>query len=161
MDIQNVHCLAILDKTGKVLLKREHKKEDIPLIFEKIKNEKEEITIINDRLVVYKNLDDTIIFISSDLETNEIFLSKILDVFYNSLICVTKSCADSQNIMEKYDLVILLLDSFLYEGIVIEDETEKLVAGIPNRPFESVEGMKIPSGFASMLSKAAKSMKKK
>ncbi|KAM0674782.1 Golgi-to-ER vesicle coat component [Gurleya vavrai] len=160
MNIQNIHCIAILDKQGQVLIKREHVKEDIPLIYSKIKNENEDVSIIGEKLVVYKNLQDTILFISSGLETNEIFLYKALDAFYVSLLKILKSFPDRNNIISKYDQVVLLFDAFVFEGILVEDDSEKLIESVLKRPFEGTEGMKIPKGFAGIFTKGAKVFKK-
>ncbi|KAM0688432.1 Golgi-to-ER vesicle coat component [Conglomerata obtusa] len=160
MNIQNIHCIAILDKNGEVLIKREHIKEDIPAIFTKLKSESNELSIIGEKLVVYKNLQDTFMFISSSLETNEIFMYKALDAFYVSLLKLLQSFPTRENVISKYDLVVMLIDAFVFEGILLEDDSDKLNEAMLKRPFEGTEGMKIPKGFVSMLSKGSKVFKK-
>ncbi|KAM0678608.1 Golgi-to-ER vesicle coat component [Binucleata daphniae] len=160
MNIQNINCIAILDKTGEVLIKREYKDTDIATIFKKLKTENNELSIVGEDLVIYKNLQDIFLFISSGLETNDIFLYKALDAFYVALLKVLKSFPDKSSIMSKYDLVVLLIDNFVFEGILMEDDGEKLAESVLKRPFEGTEGMKIPKGFASIFTKGSKVFKK-
>ncbi|EJW04655.1 hypothetical protein EDEG_01146 [Edhazardia aedis USNM 41457] len=154
MYIHNIECIAILDKACKTLIKREYAKTDIKAVFDHIKSEKDEITIMNDSLVVYKNLDDVIIFISSDININEILIHKALESFYSALVSVLKTVPSVSAINEKYDQIVLLLDSFVYQGILMEDDADKMAQNVLPRPFEGLEGMKIPKGFTSIFSKA-------
>lgn len=160
MNIQNINCIAILDKAGNVLLKREYKPTNISIIFSKLKSENNDLSIVGEDLVVYKNLQDVFLFISSDIETNEIFLYKALDAFYVALLKVLHSFPDKNSIFSKYDMIVLLVDNFVYEGILMEDDGEKLAESMLKRPFEGTEGMKIPKGIGSIFAKGSKIFKR-
>lgn len=159
MNIQNIHLLTIIDKSSKALITRSTKTFNLKEIHPKINNN-ENIALINENLVVYKNIEDICIILISDLNTNEIFLSKALDVFYAALLKILKSSVNKETIIKNYDLVVLLVDAFVYQGILIEDDVDKLVKEVGERSYEGLEGMKIPKGFASIFSKASSKFKK-
>lgn len=64
-----------------------------------------------------------------------------------------------ERVETKYDMFVFLMNEFLFNGIILEDSTEKLTARLQKRTFESIGGIKVNKGLASMLNKAAKSMK--
>lgn len=153
MDIQNVNCFAILDKAGMPLISRIHKKVDLANIFSRIKNNKDDITLVDDELVIYKNLDDIIVVIVANSSSNEIFMLKCLDAFYAALLKIMNTYVDKETILKNYDFATLVVDAFVLEGIIMEDDAEKLIAAVGKRSFEGTEGMKIPKNFISFLGK--------
>lgn len=90
---------------------------------------------------------------SVDSDSNEIFMMKCLDSFYEALLKIINTFLDKENIIKNYDYVTLLIDAFLCEGIIMEDDVEKLVASVGKRTFEGTVGIKIPKNFISFIGK--------
>jgi hypothetical protein len=161
MDIHDIDGFVIVDDRGGILLQRTYKDKDkLPGILQRIRQENEEVLVYDDKVVIYKNVEDISLFLYSSLSTNEVFLEKCMETLYSSLLATLKSPLDRETILMKYDLVVLVVDSFVYEGVVIEDDTARLLEGIPHRPFEGLEGMQIPKGFVSLFHKASRAFKR-
>lgn len=160
LNIQNVKSFVIFNENGIPIIKREYKPVDYSTVFSKIKNNRDEITIVGENLVMYKILENIYVVLITDLDVNEIMYMKCLDAYYAALLKVLKSSATVKTLTENYDYLVLLTDGFVFEGIVLEDDADKLVSLVEKRPFESLDGIKMTKGFASMFTKATKRFSK-
>ncbi|TBT98788.1 hypothetical protein CWI37_1598p0010 [Hamiltosporidium tvaerminnensis] len=160
LSVYDVQSITVLDEDGNIIIERNYSRTqcDVNTIYKKIISEKSDITIIEDMLVIYKIVNNIIIFICLDSEKNDIFAEKLLDVFYNSLNYIISGSVNKESIVSKYDLVLVLLNNFIDEGIVIETETDVLTSKIESRSFEELEGMQITGNVLSFLDSATKSL---
>ncbi|TBT99901.1 hypothetical protein CWI39_1853p0010 [Hamiltosporidium magnivora] len=160
LSVYDVQSITVLDEDGNIIIERNYSRTqcDVNTIYKKIISEKSVITIIEDMLVIYKIVNNIIIFICLDSEKNDIFAEKLLDVFYNSLNYIISGSVNKESIVSKYDLVLVLLNNFIDEGMVIETETDVLTSKIESRSFEELEGMQITGNVLSFLDSATKSL---
>ncbi|KAK1350887.1 hypothetical protein CWI38_2142p0010 [Hamiltosporidium tvaerminnensis] len=160
LSVYDVQSITVLDEDGNIIIERNYSRTqcDVNTIYKKIISEKSDITIIEDMLVIYKIVNNIIIFICLDSEKNDIFAEKLLDVFYNSLNYIISGSVNKESIVSKYDLVLVLLNNFIDEGMVIETETDVLTSKIESRSFEELEGMQITGNVLSFLDSATKSL---
>lgn len=102
----------------------------------------------------------TIFFvIIANKNSNEIFVHNALCSFLENCDKIMKNGWSMERFETKFDLFIQLTNQFLFKGIILEDNKEKLEERQLKRSFESIGGIKVNKGLASMLNKAAKSMK--
>ncbi|EAR87955.2 nonclathrin coat protein zeta2 subunit, putative (macronuclear) [Tetrahymena thermophila SB210] len=78
--------------------------------------------------IVFKKFKDVLLFIFSDQEENEILLSQILDVILESLNHITQDNIDVEQIISKFESVITIIDEIIHEGIVVNLESNTLLA---------------------------------
>lgn len=92
-------------------------------------------------------------------EANELFISSAFDSFLENADRIMKNGWTLERFETKYDMFVLLSNEFLFNGIILEDDKDKLYGRQQKRSFESIGGIKVNKGLASMLNKAAKSVK--
>jgi Clathrin adaptor complex small chain len=160
----NVKGIAILGENGERVLGmpfpagpsvREMERE----IFSKAKAAEGEVLLYSDLVVVYKMLEDVCIVIYGASEENELLLHRALEVFYSAALRVLKGPLTRKSLLKSYDQLFLLLDVFLYKGIILTDSAEELYRRTTRRTFEGLEAVKIPSKFSSVFKKAQSSIK--
>lgn len=92
-------------------------------------------------------------------DSNEIFVKNALVALMSVFDKIMKNGWSLERVQTKYDLFIFVMNEFVFNGIILEDEENKLWERLQKRTFESIGGIKVNRGLASMLNKAAKSMK--
>ena len=103
---------------------------------------------------------ETIWFVMiANKNSNEIFVHNAFCSFLENCDKIMKNGWSLERFETKFDLFIQLTNQFLFKGIILEDNKEKLEERQLKRSFESIGGIKVNKGLASMLNKAAKSMK--
>ncbi|KCZ76107.1 hypothetical protein H311_02901 [Anncaliia algerae PRA109] len=158
-DIIDIDCLAIVDESGEVLLQSNYTRGISKQICKKAVCDYAEISIIDEKLVLTKRLDEVYLVLFADQERNELLLNHYLQVFSEALFKLIKKTT-REYIFKKYDLICLLLGIFLHNGIVLEDNVDTLVHKVPIRSFEGLESMYIPQSFANFFSTAKSTIKK-
>ncbi|EPR79727.1 Vesicle coat complex COPI zeta subunit [Spraguea lophii 42_110] len=139
----------IVDDTEKTIYKKIFGRE---FYSPRIRMDENDLQIYDDFIIIRRNIENITIYIISPLDSNEIFLYDSLSNFIAALFKIIGKI-NKEVLIKKFDQLILLVDEFLYNGIVIENNKDKLVKAIPNRGFEGMDGMKIPKGFGSLLGK--------
>ncbi|KAF7702710.1 Coatomer subunit zeta [Cucumispora dikerogammari] len=102
-------------------------------------------------LTVFKLQADEITVLLKCGDVNEIFISQSLEVFCEVLRHIVKKELTKDSIIKNYDLLCILVDNYILNGIIRENEFDKLYEKIPKRGFE-IEGMKMSKGFSSFFS---------
>ncbi|AFN83483.1 vesicle coat complex subunit zeta [Encephalitozoon romaleae SJ-2008] len=159
MSLFDVEGLVVVDVQGEILYKRIFsKEEDIAAkIVEKSTKDRDIISVSHERIVMCKKLDEILLVIYSPLEVNEAFIGQVFDEFTTAFVSVIKT-PTRERVWKKYDQIVLLVSTFLYEGIVMVGKSDEMLNRLPKRNFEGVDGIKVPKGFASFLHKATKSL---
>lgn len=159
MDIHDIQGIIVTDNQSKLLYQKRYIECDITeSITSAVFASNDPILIHNDKLVLHKKLDELCIILYAACDVNEILLNEVLSEFITAFCTVVKALT-VDSLWKKYDQVILLVDAFVYEGIILETQAKAMIDKIPKRSFEGVEGMKVPKGFASLLNKATKSFR--
>ncbi|WUR04037.1 coatomer subunit zeta [Vairimorpha necatrix] len=157
MNLIDVYALVISDFKGNSLIKKVFNIENEKLeeIMKKCSTDRDPIFIFEDYLVFCKKEQDLICILVSNINNNEIFLGQAFEEFILALKQVLSKFT-KEKIHKKYDVIFLLVDIFVYEGIIAENKSEKMLELLPKRSFESTEGMKVPKGLASVINNASK-----
>lgn len=158
MNILDVDALMIVDFRGNLLIKKifNLRNELMDKIIKKCISEKDPLFLFENRLVFCTREQEIITILVSYGENNEIFLGDSFEQFNLALKTVLKKC-NNETIYKKYDVVFLLIDIFVYQGIIAENKCSKILDQLPKRSFEATDGMKVPKGIASVINNASKS----
>lgn len=87
---------------------------------------------ISDFLIISKISKEVAIFIGANQDDNVSVLANILEIFEESLSCLTKNVS-RKNLMENYQGLVILVDEMIDEGVVINTDAESLETKIFNK----------------------------
>jgi hypothetical protein len=82
----------------------------------------------NNFLVVYKVVNDLLIFLVCDLKTNELLMGELLEAIATSLSLIYKSKVNAESLVQQIDLLYLLLDETIENGFIFEADPEVVAA---------------------------------
>lgn len=157
-----VKGLAVIGESGSRLIGTpisvsKETKELEQRMFAKAKESDEGVLLLDSCLAVYKIVEDLCILMYAPIKENEIALYNALDAFYSAVLKVVKGSLTEKSLLRHYDEVFLVLDAFIYKGVILSDSATDLASQVPRRTFEGLEAVQIPSKFSSALKKAQKS----
>ena len=87
-----------------------------------------EIMQHDEYIVIYKLIGDVFIFVVGGLNSNELLLAEVADTMSTALSLVFKGKVDSKAIMKQIDLLYLLLDETIEQGLLFEGDPEVIAA---------------------------------
>ncbi|KAL6122311.1 Coatomer [Nucleospora cyclopteri] len=162
MDIKDVSYFCITDSLKNIYYELNYENVDRTLL---LSNLTDEVSIVNDQTMfcVAKSTPtatNIYMILLCTRDANEIFVKNALDSFVECMDKIMKKQWSNERVETKFDLIVFLINEFLYNGIILEDNESKLYGRLQKRPFESVGGIKVNRGLASILNKAAKNVKK-
>jgi len=82
------------------------------------KNEKQMVSVIGDKFVVFCGIGDLLVFWTGSSEYDEIILSDTLNSFINILKQICKKGVNETSIVEQYSKICLCLDEMVNKGIL-------------------------------------------
>lgn len=106
-----------------------------------IENGEEEFEIKGNLIIFRKFINDLIISMTTNADNNEIFYYEVFRSFICALEKITNNKLDKKHILDKYDLLLVMVSCFVYEGFLITESPDKLE--LPMRSFEGLGGIKI------------------
>ncbi|KAL0354531.1 UNVERIFIED_CONTAM: Coatomer subunit zeta-1 [Sesamum radiatum] len=132
-DCPTVKNILLLDSEGKRVAVRYYS-DDWPtnaakLAFEKsvfTKTQKTnarseaEIIILENKIVVYKFVQDLHFFVTGEDDENELMLATVLQGFFDAVTLVLRNNVDLREALENLDLILLCFDEIVDRGIVLE-----------------------------------------
>ena len=162
MDLKDISYLGIVDSSGRVLYEINYCNVNA---MELMKNRHVPISIYKDKplfietKISNKGHGDLHFILLAEQHSNEIFVYEAFQSLLEIFDKFMKNGWHLERFETKYDMFILAINEFVFNGIILEDNKEKLTERLQKRSFESIGGIKVNKGLASMLNKAAKSMK--
>ncbi|KAK0731789.1 Longin-like domain-containing protein [Lasiosphaeris hirsuta] len=93
-----------------------------------------DILLYDSRIVLYKMESDVAIYVIGGLDDNEVLLYNVLLALRDSLHLLFKQSVDKRTIIENYDLVALLIDELVDEGIILETDPTIVVQRCSKAP---------------------------
>ncbi|EQB60857.1 golgi-to-er vesicle coat component [Vairimorpha apis BRL 01] len=159
MDIFDIEALLVVDYKGSLLIKKVFNQnvEKMNRIIFKCVTEKDPLFLFENSLVFCCKVDELCTIMVCNVNSNEIMLGYSFDQLNIAIKYIVKKF-NKETVYKKYDLLNLLFDSFVYQGIISENKSENLISKLPKRSFEGVEGIKVQKGFASVINNASKSL---
>ena len=79
-------------------------------------------------IIVYRLIQDFLIFLVGDLKSNELLLDEVLETISTSISLVYKGKFSSECLIKQIDLLYLLLDETIEQGFIFEGDPEVVAA---------------------------------
>ena len=159
MDLKDISLICITDSNRNPLYTYKYDNCDIKDLLQAFTENEFSISVYKDQTLFTRRMDDISIHLLARPESNEIFVQNAFDALLNSLNAVIKNWSVDR-IAEKYDQIILIFHEFVFNGIILTDNSDDLSERVMKRTFENVNAIKVSKGFASFLNKATKSFRK-
>ncbi|KAL0415085.1 UNVERIFIED_CONTAM: Coatomer subunit zeta-1 [Sesamum latifolium] len=87
-----------------------------------------EIIILENKIVVYKFVQDLHFFVTGEDVENELMLATVLQGFFDAVTLVLRNNVDLREALENLDLILLCFDEIVDRGIVLETDGS-IIAG--------------------------------
>lgn len=146
INLHEIEGLAIVEESGEILYQVVFSDYVPASLCRQVIQEQEEISMTDGKLVFFRRLEEIGVIIYSASDQNEMVLFKALECFSTALFKLLKKCT-REYVVKKYDLLCLLVNTFVFKGIICERDPDRLVKNVPIRSFEGLETMNIPKGF--------------
>eukprot|EP00357_Protocruzia_adherens_P023359 CAMPEP_0114984964 /NCGR_PEP_ID=MMETSP0216-20121206/7584_1 /TAXON_ID=223996 /ORGANISM="Protocruzia adherens, Strain Boccale" /LENGTH=189 /DNA_ID=CAMNT_0002347189 /DNA_START=25 /DNA_END=594 /DNA_ORIENTATION=- len=114
-----------------------------------------DIMTANNFVVVFKNFGDFILFVVGDQNENELILSNVCDCVVEAVEIITKRRNEKRRLLEKLDLLMLLIDEMLDNGVILSMDANDIVGRIKMKEGDGAEGA--PGGSTSSSSSGSRS----
>jgi hypothetical protein len=101
-----------------------------------------DILLYDNRIVLYKMESDVAIYVVGSTEENEVLLYNVLLALRDSLHLLFKQSVDKRTIVENYDLVALLIDELVDDGIILETDPTIVVQRCSKAPTQDVVNLR-------------------
>lgn len=160
IDIYDIEGLAIVSESGDALYHVAFSEYNPQELYCQTVQDDEEISMFDNKLVVVRRLEEVNVVMYCSSNRNEIILSRALECFSAALSRVLKSCT-KEYILKKYDVVCMLVNVFVFNGIVCIRDVDELVKCVPTRSFEGLEAMSVPQGFLTFFADVKKSRERR
>jgi hypothetical protein len=90
-----------------------------------------DIVLFDGHVAVMRAGKDVHLFVTGDADENEIILVEVLDALYESLACLLPGGnLEARTMMEKLDIVQLVLDELVDSGVILEIEPSCIVSRV-------------------------------
>jgi len=86
-----------------------------------------DIVLFDGHVAVMRAGKDVHLFVTGDQDENEIILVEVLNALHSALSSLVGSSLDSHTMMEKLDVVLLVLDELVDGGVILEIESSAIV----------------------------------
>ena len=97
------------------------------------------ILVLDDCLVVYQCVSDTVFLVTGSLHENELILSTVLDCFTDAVQLVLHGQVDKRMLLENLDLLCLVMDEITDDGLILETDSLEVADKVAMRS-EADEG---------------------
>ncbi|KAI9733858.1 MAG: Golgi-to-ER vesicle coat component [Cirrosporium novae-zelandiae] len=101
-----------------------------------------DVILYDNRVVLFKQEGDVMLYVVGDSEENEILLFSVVLCLRDALNVLLKSSADKRTILENYDLVSLAVDEIVDDGIILEIDPLVVASRVSRPPAQDMPNMK-------------------
>lgn len=160
VSIKDVSCLAIFTDDKDIIYTLNFSDISTSEIINWIPEDVDSFAMKDEQLLLLARKDSLRVLLLGNAGSNEIFLKSVFDAFMGSLDRLLKSRWNFERVSDKYDQVVILMNEFVYRGVVLTDNSEELSKRVMKRSFENINGMNVNKGLASFINQATKGLKK-
>ncbi|KAG7700484.1 hypothetical protein KL912_002498 [Ogataea haglerorum] len=168
VSLYSIQAVVVLENTGKRLfakyyhpphgqatdeLATNEKKQFIfeSNLFGKTYKQNADIILFENKVVVYREFSDVIIYMVGDLNQNETLMYNVLQGLVGALEIILRNQIDKKSIQENYDMTILAIDETVDDGIVLETDPSVIASRVSKPPTEDVANIKIDLSEKGLL----------
>ncbi|AAS54474.1 AGL016Cp [Eremothecium gossypii ATCC 10895] len=124
-------------------------------LFKRTHKQNADILILDEHLVLYKECADVCIYLLGPLDENEIVLQDTLGAMKLALEMVLNTDLDKRSLQDNYEIVCLVVDETVDDGIILETEARTIASRVTKSPTQetvvidlSEKGLLSAWGFA-------------
>eukprot|EP01064_Diplonema_japonicum_P028823 TRINITY_DN451_c3_g1_i2.p2 TRINITY_DN451_c3_g1~~TRINITY_DN451_c3_g1_i2.p2 ORF type:complete len:197 (+),score=53.40 TRINITY_DN451_c3_g1_i2:65-592(+) len=85
-----------------------------------------DITLVDSHTVVFRLDPEVYMYVIGSLSENEIMISSILVCLYDSLWELQGRSFDKRDLLENFDLLVLVVDEMIDDGIILQNSSEEV-----------------------------------
>jgi len=97
-----------------------------------------DIILYDNRVVVYKQESDILLYVVGGSDENEILLFNVLLALRDSLTMLLRSSVDKRTAIENYDILSLAVDELVDDGIILETDPVIITQRVSKPPAQDV-----------------------
>lgn len=101
-------------------------------LFTRINKIHQDVVLYDNQLVTYKQVNNVIIVIIANNNENECLLFSVVSSIFEVLNSLLENYIDKSAILQKYDIICLIIDEVVDNGIIIETNTDVIISRITN-----------------------------
>lgn len=120
-------------------------------LFKKTYKQNTEIILFENYTVVYKEYSDTLIYVISALNENEILPYNVLQGLTSAFEIILHNQLDKRSMLESYDMIVIAIDETVDDGIILETDGNAIAARVTNPPTEDNANIKIDLSEKGLL----------
>lgn len=83
--------------------------------------------------MIYRNQSDVMIILIFPSEENELIMNNLLDCFTECIQECLRGQVDRKTLLDNYDILSVIVDEMIDQGIVMEIDSLELLSRIPRR----------------------------
>jgi len=160
MGIKDISFIGLLSTTKEMYYNMNYDNIDVNDLMATMDFDCDRISLYKDQTFFVHTREEIILCLLVKPKSNDVFVYQAFQALVGCLDGVLKKWTVGR-VEEKYDQLVIAFNEFSYNGVVLADTAESLQERIPKRTFENIGGIKVKKGFASIIHKAAGSLKNK
>ncbi|KAK3074077.1 Golgi-to-ER vesicle coat component [Teratosphaeriaceae sp. CCFEE 6253] len=110
-------------------------------LLEKTAKQTSDVTLYDNRVVVFKMESDVMLYVVGGSEENEIMLYNVILALRDALNILLKNSVDKRTLIENYDLASLCIDEIVDDGIILETDPVIIASRVSRPPAQDVPNM--------------------
>ncbi|EMF12682.1 snare-like protein [Sphaerulina musiva SO2202] len=110
-------------------------------LLEKTSKQTSDVILYDNRVVVFKNEADVMLYVVGGSEENEIMLYNVVLALRDSLQVLLKGSVDKRTLIENYDLASLAIDEIVDDGIILETDPVIIASRVSRPPVQDIPNM--------------------
>ncbi|KAF2213757.1 hypothetical protein CERZMDRAFT_67185 [Cercospora zeae-maydis SCOH1-5] len=110
-------------------------------LLEKTAKQTSDVILYDNRVVVFKNEADVMLYVVGGSDENEIMLYNVVLALRDSLNILLKNSVDKRTLIENYDLASLAIDEIVDDGIILETDPVIIASRVSRPPVQDIPNM--------------------
>eukprot|EP00163_Fabomonas_tropica_P001431 TRINITY_DN1107_c1_g2_i4.p1 TRINITY_DN1107_c1_g2~~TRINITY_DN1107_c1_g2_i4.p1 ORF type:complete len:186 (-),score=38.54 TRINITY_DN1107_c1_g2_i4:83-616(-) len=97
-----------------------------------------EIILLDGFICVFRTFQDVIMYVIGHGDVNELILADLLNAIHEALSILLRQQLEQRSILENLDILLLVIDEVIDDGIIIESDPSAIVNRIGQRTEDSI-----------------------
>ncbi|KAF2722307.1 snare-like protein [Polychaeton citri CBS 116435] len=110
-------------------------------LLEKTAKQSSDVILYDNRVVVFKQESDVMLYVVGGSEENEIMLYNVILALRDSLNILLKNSTDKRTLIENYDLLTLAVDEIVDDGIILETDPMVIASRVSRPPQQDMPNL--------------------
>ncbi|XP_073300639.1 coatomer subunit zeta-1-like isoform X2 [Primulina huaijiensis] len=97
----------------------------------------EEITMLENNIIVYKFVQDLHFYVTGGEDENELILFSVLQGFFDAVGILLRGNVEKKEALENLDLILLCIDEIVDGGIILETDASSIASKVATHSIDS------------------------